>query len=70
MGTATVVVFKTGTREVLAAVPIGAGLAICQNDVDFQVFKGTEPVFCETPNGIILAKNKFIINPWRKDDEE
>lgn len=67
---ATVVVYKAGTREVLAAVPIGTGLAICQKDVDFQVFKGSEPVFCETPNGITLAENKIIINPWRKDDEE
>lgn len=67
---ATVVVFKAGTREVLAAVPVGAGAAICQKGVDFQVFKGTEPVFCETPHGITLAENKFIINPWRKDDEE
>lgn len=58
----TVVVYKAGTREVLAAVPVGGGDAICRKDVEFQIFNGTEPIFVEVPEGIILAENKFLIN--------
>ena len=29
----TVVVYKTGTREVLAAIPVEGGDAVCRNDI-------------------------------------
>lgn len=45
----TVVVYKTGTREVLAAIPVEGGDAVCRNDIDFQIYNGTEPIFTETP---------------------
>lgn len=60
----TVVVYEKGNRAVLAAVPLAEGeAAICRNDVEFQIFNGTEPIFTETPAGPILAENKFIFNP-------
>lgn len=60
----TVVVFDKNTRQVLAAIPLAEGeAAICRNDVGFQIFNGTEPVFTETLTGPILAENKFIFNP-------
>lgn len=60
----TVVVFDKETREVIAAIPIKNGEpAVCRNDVEFQIFNGTEPVFAETEQGITLAENIIIINP-------
>lgn len=59
----TVVVYKENTREVLAAIPINDGeKGICRNDIGFQIFNGTEPVFTELPNGIFLKENSFFIN--------
>lgn len=57
----TVVVYKTDTKEVLAAIPMDGGDAVCRNDVEFQIYNGTEPIFTETPGGIVLAENKFMI---------
>ena len=48
----TVVVYKTDTKEVLAAIPMDGGDAVCRNDVEFQIYNGTEPIFTETPGGI------------------
>ena len=45
----TVVVYKTDTKEVLAAIPMDGGDAVCRNDVEFQIYNGTEPIFTETP---------------------
>lgn len=59
----TVVVFEKNTRQVLAAIPLAEGeAAICRNDVEFQIFNETEPIFTETPVGPVLAENKFIFN--------
>lgn len=44
----TVVVYKTDTKEVLAAIPMDGGDAVCRNDVEFQIYNGTEPIFTET----------------------
>lgn len=57
----TVVVYKNDTKEVLAAIPMEGGDAICRNNIEFQIYNGTEPIFTETPGGIKLAENKFII---------
>ena len=65
----TVVVYKAGTREVLAAIPMDGGNAICRTDVKFQIYNGTEPIFTETPGGIKLAENKFIIKLEGKSEE-
>ena len=51
----TVVVYKTDTKEVLAAIPMDGRDAVCRNDVEFQIYNGTEPIFTETPGGIVLA---------------
>lgn len=63
----TVVVYKTDTKEVLAAIPMDGGDAVCRNDVEFQIYNGTEPIFTEVPGGIVLAENKlmFIVNQDR-----
>ena len=45
----TVVVYKTDTKEVLAAIPMDGGDAVCRNDVEFQIYNGTEPIFTEVP---------------------
>jgi hypothetical protein len=57
----TVVVYKAETKEVLAAIPIDGGDAICRNDVEFQIYNGTEPIFTEVPGGIVLEENKFMV---------
>ena len=35
----TVVVYKTDTKEVLAAIPMDGGDAVCRNDVEFQLYR-------------------------------
>lgn len=66
----TVVVYEKDSRSVLAAIPMKEGeTGILRKDVEFQVFNGTEPVFEETPNGLILKNNSFIINLEGKDYE-
>lgn len=57
----TVVVYKAETKEVLAAIPIDGGDAICRNDVEFQIYNGTEPILTEVPGGIVLEENKFMV---------
>ena len=64
----TVVVYKTDTKEVLAAIPMDGGDAVCRNDVEFQIYNGTEPIFTETPGGIVLAENKFMIKMEGNND--
>ncbi len=66
----TVVVYKTGTREVLAAIPIECGDAVCRNDIEFQIYNGTEPIFTEVPGGIVLAENKFMIKMEGNNNEK
>lgn len=55
----TVVVYKADTKEVLAAIPMDGGDAVCRNDVEFQIYNGTEPIFTETPGGIVLAEKQI-----------
>lgn len=66
----TVVVYKTRTREVLAAIPVEGGDAICRNDIEFQIYNGTEPIFTEFPGGIVLAENKFMLKMEDKNNEK
>lgn len=66
----TVVVYKTDTKEVLAAIPMDGGDAVCRNDVEFQIYNGTEPIFTETPGGIVLAENKFMIKMEGNNNEK
>lgn len=66
----TVVVYKTGTREVLVAIPVEGGDAVCRNDIDFQIYNGTEPIFTETPGGMVLAENKFMLKMEGKNNEK
>ena len=66
----TVVVYKAETKEILAAVPIEGGAAVCRNDIGFQIYNGTEPIFIETPNGIRLAENKFMIKMEGENHEK
>lgn len=58
----TVVVYEESTKRVLAAIPVEGGDAIARNDIGFQIYRGTEPLFTETPDGPVLAENKFLIN--------
>lgn len=57
----TVVVYKTDTKEVLAAIPMDGGDAVCRNDVEFQIYNGTEPIFTETPGGIVYKGTGIIV---------
>ena len=59
----TVVVYKTDTKEVLAAIPMDGGDAVCRNDVEFQIYNGTEPIF-------VLAENKFMIKMEGNNNEK
>lgn len=63
MNNQTVVVFDKETKEIIACIPLSEGeAAICRKDVDFQIYNGTEPIFTETGNGIVLNSNVFIWN--------
>ena len=53
----TVVVYKTDTKEVLAAIPMDGGDAVCRNDVEFQIYNGTE-------------ENKFMIKMEGNNNEK
>ena len=66
----TVVIYKTDTKEVLAAIPMDGGYAICRNDVEFQIYNGTEPIFTETTGGIVLEENKFMIKMEDNSNEK
>lgn len=33
-----------------------------QKGINFSLYEGTEPIFIEKPNGIVLAENKFLLN--------
>lgn len=66
----TVVVYKTDTKEVLAAIPMDGRDAVCRNDVEFQIYNGTEPIFTEVPGGIVLAENKFMLKMEDKNNEK
>lgn len=59
----TVVVFDKETKEIIACVPLADGeKGICRKDVDFHIYNGTEPIFTETGNGVVLNTNAFIWN--------
>ena len=63
MNNQTVVVFDKETKEIIACVPLTSGeQAIFRKDVDFRIYNGTEPIFTETGNGIVLNNNAFIWN--------
>lgn len=58
----TVVVYEKERQRVLAAIPLDEGeAAICRNDISFQVFRDTEPVFTETADGPVIKDNSFFI---------
>lgn len=57
----TLVVFDDNTKEILCCIP-NEGEAICKKGINFSLYDGTEPIFTETPNGILLAENKFLLN--------
>ncbi len=62
----TVVVYNRSTHDVIAAIPIDEGeTAICRNDVEFALYRGTEPVFIDTPDGPKLKMNAFMLMPER-----
>lgn len=59
----TIVVFDKKTKEIIACIPLSDGeKAICRKDVEFRIYNGSEPVFTETGNGIVLNANAFIMN--------
>ena len=66
----TVVVYKAETKEILAVVPIEGRAAVRRNDIEFQIYNETEPIFIETPNGIRLAENKFMIKMEGENHEK
>lgn len=58
----TVVVFDKKSKEIITCIPINGQEAICKNGVDFKIYNGTEPIFTETSNGVVLNENVFIMN--------
>lgn len=62
MGNQTVVVFDRESKEIIACIPISGKDCICRKDVDFKIYNGTEPIFTETENGIVLNENVFMLN--------
>lgn len=62
MNNQTIVVFDKKTKEIIACIPLSGEEAICRKDVDFQIYNGTEPIFTENGNGVVLNSNAFIWN--------
>jgi hypothetical protein len=62
----TIVVFDKSTKEILACVSIDGKDCVCRKDVDFKIYKGTEPIFKELKTGIVLNENAFMLNPCNK----
>lgn len=60
MDNQTVVVFDKATKEIVACIPLSDEQAICRKDVDFKIYNGTELIFTETANGVVLNGNAFI----------
>lgn len=58
----TVVVFDKNTKEIIACIPINGQEAICKNGFDFKIYNGTEPIFTENCNKVVLNENVFIMN--------
>lgn len=58
----TVVVYEKDSKEILACIPLSGERAICRNDVDFQIYNGTEPIFTENQNGIVLNENLLMLS--------
>ena len=62
MDNQTVVVFDKKTKEILACISLSGQDCICRKDVDFKIYNGTQPIFTEKPNGIVLNENTFLMN--------
>ena len=62
MGNQIVVVFDRESKEIITCIAISGQDCICRKDVDFKIFNGTEPIFTETKNGIVLNDNVFMLN--------
>lgn len=58
----TVVVFDKQTKEIIACIPLSGQDCICRKDIDFKIYSGTEPIFIETQNGVVLNEAAFMIN--------
>lgn len=62
----TVVVYKADTKEVLAAIPMDGGDAVCRNDVEFQIYNGTEPIWVILIGAAVFGFCYFD-NKWLED---
>lgn len=62
MNKQTIVVFDKTTKEIIACIPLSDGQTICRKDVDIKIYNGTEPVFTEMENMVILNENAFMLN--------
>lgn len=58
----TVVVYEKDSKEIVACIPLSGEQAICRNDVNFQIYNGTEPIFTETQNGIVFNENILLLS--------
>lgn len=59
-----IVVFDKITKEIIICITIAGSneQTICRKDVGVKIYNGTEPIFTETENGIVLNENAFILN--------
>lgn len=57
-----IVIFDANTKEIIACIPLNGQNAICKNGVDFNIYNGTEPIFTNTDNGIVLNETAFIMS--------
>lgn len=61
-----VVVYEKDTKEVIACIDLSGEMqSILKNNVCADVYNGTEPVFEEKGDKVIVGQNKFIINPQK-----
>lgn len=58
----TIVVFNKNTKETLACISLDNQQSICHKDIDFQIYRDTEPIFDEKQDGIVLNENAIIVN--------
>lgn len=60
MDNQAVVVFDKVTKEIVACIPLSGEKGICRKGVYFKIYNGTEPIFTETGNGVVLNESAFI----------
>lgn len=66
-GNTIIVTFDDISKEVISCVSLNGGESICRKDVSFKIYYGTEPIFTENGDKILLNDEAFL---WKNDNIE